>query len=342
MVAAVEARDTEASMFSRRMIPWHNLGTVVPDDVTSRDEVLRLSKLANWNLQFGPFSSLLPRDCDTHLNLRAVIRNNPYYDEELEGTDDYTEKPYNVLGVVGTRYQLVTNEELAEFAEQLLVGGRWETAGSLKYGTLVFMSMALNSKITIDEKGVNETIDNYLVVSNGHDGEHSLTAYVTPIRPVCQNTLNWGLKSATQKITIRHTKSLQDKMNEAVRVLGLTKNYTEEFESSANALFQTKITDAEFDKIIKTAYPEPEESATKTAFTRWNNNIDSLYAIWESDTIEGIKNTKWGAINALEEWQQWGRKVYSDDTEKFWSAATGFEKEVNHEKTKLFQMVSAF
>lgn len=333
MVANLETRGDDASLFSRRMIPWHNLGTVVQDEHTSTEEVLRMANLSDWDLQFGPFSTLLPKNCDTHLNLRAVIRKNPFYDTHED------EKEFNVLGVVGKRYEIVTNEELAEFAEQLLVGGRWETAGSLKYGTLVFMAMALDAEITVDEKGVNEKINSYLVVANGHDGEFPLTAMTTNIRPVCQNTLNWGLKNAQQKITIRHTRSLQGKMQEAARVMKLSRFYNETFQDTANELFQQSVTDDQFMDIVKAYYKEPTAGDSKTTFTRWNNKVDDLHAIWESDTIEGIKNTKWGALNTIEEYIQWGRNVYAGDEEKFWSSASGFEHDGRLEKTKLFETV---
>lgn len=36
----------------------------------------------------------------------------------------------------------------------------------------------------------------YLLFSNGHDGRHAVRVAVTPIRVVCQNTLNLALRKA--------------------------------------------------------------------------------------------------------------------------------------------------
>ncbi|AWN04513.1 hypothetical protein PBI_GRAYSON_185 [Rhodococcus phage Grayson] len=344
MVAALEQRGETASMFSRREVPWHNLGQIVPDDITSTEDVLKLAKLDNWNIRLEPFVKLLHEGYSTHINKFMVVRDNPWYEhlaasEADENGEDYPESPHNVLGIVGSRFEDLSNEAMAEFAEKLLKGGRWETAGSIEHGTRVFMSMALDAEIIIDENGVHEKIESYLVLSNAHNGTGHLSASVTNIRPVCKNTLDWGLQNATQRFDIRHTKSMKDRMAEAERVLNLSTNYNEEFMVSGQALFEAPVTDAEFFDIIATVYPEPDNGKT-SSLNRWNAKVDDIMAIWESDTIEGIKNTGWGALNTLEEEMQWNRGVYKEDTEAFWVAGAGLDKLVQKDKTELFQTVS--
>ncbi|AOZ63767.1 hypothetical protein SEA_WEASELS2_189 [Rhodococcus phage Weasels2] len=338
MPAALEQRGKSVSLFSRRMIPWHNLGQIVQDDITSKEDVLKLAKLNGWNIRLEADADLLPDDYSTKLNLWNVVRNNPWYEDGV----DNGEKKFDVIGKVGSRYNPLQNEELAEFAESLLAGGRWETAGSTEDGTVVFMSMALDSSIVIDEFGVNETIESYLVVRNSHNASSQLTAAVTNIRPVCKNTLDWGLSQAARKVNIRHTSSMQERMIMAKETLDLAAHYNEEFQVSAENLFQVPVTNAEKFDIFATVYPEPDEDGSKLSLTRWNNKMDDLEAIWNSDTIDPIRGTAWGVLNTLEEELQWNRGVYSGDEEAFWVAGSGLDDgTISKKKTNLFNIVSS-
>ena len=332
MVAALEQRGDTASLFSRREIPWHQLGCTVQDDITSTERVLELAKLDHWNLRKEKVQ--FQNGYSTHLDLYEVVRDNPYY-------PDPDKDPYNVLGIVGPRFEILHNEELAEFAELLLEGGRWETAGSILHGTTVFMSMALEAAVVLDPNGAQEKIDSYLVVINSHDGSNNLTAMVTNIRPVCKNTLDQGLRNASRKITIRHTKKMEDRMKEARRTLNLAANYNEEFTASGEALMQTVVNDGYFYDLVSQIYPEPT-NGKKVSLTRWNNKIDDLEAIWKSDTIVDTPAEKnaWGVWNTIEEEFQWNRQVISDKTENFWSAGAGLDKEVQKEKTRLYQKLN--
>ena len=54
-----------------------------------------------------------------------------------------------------------------------------------------------------------------------HDGSASIQAMFTPIRVVCNNTLDAALQLSKNKISIRHTKNAKSRLNEGVRILGL-------------------------------------------------------------------------------------------------------------------------
>lgn len=60
-------------------------------------------------------------------------------------------------------------------------------------------------------------------LTTSHDGFGSMTAAFTPIRVVCQNTLNAALKHHTNCIKIRHTSSAQDRLTQAHQLLGITR-----------------------------------------------------------------------------------------------------------------------
>lgn len=336
-IAHIEERNGKASFFSRReKNPFCHLGEVVPDDITSKADVMKLARLDNWNVRHVDLETLLPTDMSTETDYRMVIRDNPYFD----GGDD---PKTNLLGMVKSRHEIVSNEEMFEFAEKLLIGGRYETAGSLDGGRRIFLSMALDAQIVIDESGINDDINTYLVLSNSHDGSTGLTAAVTPIRVVCTNTLNYALKDAQQKITIRHTKSVQERMQMAVQTLKLATNYETHFKSDAETLLAEPVSDNEFFKIMNAAFPIPTDPS-KTQVKNWTVTMDELNAIWNSGTVEGagIKNTKWGAFQTLSEWDQYTRKVTKGNEEAFWQYGAGLTDLSRDRRTELHDLVATW
>jgi len=55
----------------------------------------------------------------------------------------------------------------------------------------------------------------YVLLMNSHDCSTAVVAATTPIRVVCQNTLNWSLANARQKFSIRHTEAVTQRVHEA-------------------------------------------------------------------------------------------------------------------------------
>lgn len=322
MPAAVEVYEGMAAFASLRTPAWHSLGTVFSDPV-STGEMLRLAYLNDWDVRLEDI--ILPGR--THRQFYATVRTNPF-----DGEAD-------VLGIVKERYNPFQNEELFAFGEALLRDGRWETAGSIKNGTVVFGSLALDREIVLDPSGVEDRVNTYLLVHTSHDGSLSIQASVTPVRVVCQNTLNIALKDASQTYKVRHTKNSAPKLEEATAALDNTHKYLDRFEVTARDLFTTPTTDDEFDLIIAAAYPMPDEANVKGAMTKWANKRDALFDIWNGPTTVGVKNTAWGAYNALTERLDWGRNPRKGDAENAYSAASGFDDATNAEKNRLLSVV---
>jgi phage/plasmid-like protein (TIGR03299 family) len=221
-------------------------------------------------------------------------------------------------------------------------GGRWETAGSIKGGRQVFGSIALERETVLDPDGVSDVVKSYLLVNTSHDGSIAIQASVTPVRVVCANTLALALGQGKRKIKqtfkIRHTQTANGKVQAAREALGLATAYLDSFSIVANELFAAKVTDQKFNDILLTAYPKPDE-ASKAAFTRWNNKIDTLNDIYKGQTNFMIAGSAWGALNAMTERIDWYRNARGENTEAMLAAASGFEAATQAEKNRLFQIV---
>lgn len=321
MVAAVETYGDMAAFASLRTPAWHGLGEVFQNEVTT-SEMLSLAHLDGWNVRTEDI--VLPGR--SHRNYFATVRTNPF-----DGQAD-------VLGVVKDRYVPFQNEELFAFGDNLLDGGRWETAGSIKNGTVVFGSLALDREVVLDASGVEDKVNTYLLVHTSHDGSLSIQASVTPVRVVCQNTLNMAMRGNKQTYKIRHTQKADGRIVAAREALGLAHKYLDAFEVEAASLFAAEVNDQKFFDIVKAAYPMPDADV-KGSMTKWQNKTDVLFDIWNGPTEVGIKGNAWGAYNALTERLDWFRNPRGGDAENVLAAASGFDAATNAEKNRLLSIV---
>ena len=325
MAHMLEQYGDMASFASLRQPAWHGLGTVI-DEAVSTQEMLDLAHLSGWNVRLETVD--LPGR--SHRDYFATVRTNPFDG----GTD--------VLGVVGERYKVLQNEELFTFGDALLDGGRWETAGSIKNGTVVFGSLALDRTTELDPSGRGDKVNNYLLVHTSHDGSLAIQASVTPVRVVCQNTLNMAVgykgKGAKQSFRIRHTQTVQGKVQAAREALGLANQYLDAFDKIAAEMIAKEINDQKFFDIITTIYPKPEENV-KGAMTKWENKIDTLNTIYNGETCVNIKGTAWGAYNALTERLDWYRNPRGGNAESVLAAASGFDPSTTSAKNSMLHVV---
>ena len=322
----LETNGTEAAFASLREPAWHGLGTVFNEEVTTA-QMLELAHLDNWNVRLEPvYVQGVPAERFAVPSF-AVVRTNPF-----DGEAD-------VLSVVGQRYKVLQNEELFDFGATLGSGARWETAGSIKKGRVVFGSLALERETVLDPNGVADKVNTYMLLHTSHDGSVSVQASITPVRVVCANTLNFALRSVKQSFKIRHTQTLDGKMAAAREALGLAERYMDDFDKAAQALFAVPVTDSQVEDIFATAYPKPDKDASKAAVTRWENKRVAVGEILFSDTTYAVKDTAWGVLNALTENLDWNRGVLNDNPESKLTAASGLDSIANAERNRLFSIV---
>lgn len=322
----IETNGTESAFASFREPAWHGLGTVFENEVTT-SEMLRLAHLNGWDVRLEPVTVAGVPTERFALPAFAVVRTNPFDGEK------------DVLSVVGKRYKTVQNEELFDFGATLGSGARWETAGSIKNGRVVFGSLALERETVLDPSGVADKINTYMLLHTSHDGSVSVQASITPVRVVCANTLNFALRSVKQSFKIRHTQTIEGKMAAAREALGLAERYMDDFDKAAQALFETSVTDKQIEDIFAKAYPKPDKDAAKAAITRWENKRVAVGEILFSDTTYGVKDTAWGILNAMTENLDWNRQERNENPEPKLAAASGFDPIANAERNRLFSVV---
>ena len=230
MAHNLETNGNEVAFALRGKPAWHNLANRIfnqDEDVTTQT-MLEEAKLANWNVRLSPLTDHISESWNDVSNASLVIRDNPF------------NKEIDVLATVGKRYKPVQNEELFAFADNIHDADpncRWESAGPLKNGRVVFGTVDIPRTMVLDPQGANDETKLYLIVWTSHDGSVAVQAAVTPVRVVCQNTLNLAMKSAKQSFKIRHTQSVEGRIQVARETLGLALGYFDEFEKEAQSLY---------------------------------------------------------------------------------------------------------
>jgi len=331
MAHELETQNGVASFASFREPAWHGLGTVFTEEKTTT-EMLSAANLSNWNVRLEDVN--IPSHLSSDKNYQYVVRTNPTDNSQTD-----------ILGVVGERYHVLQNEDLFSFGDNILDGGgRWETAGSIRGGRVVFGSLALERETVLDPSGVADKVKTYLLINTSHDGSIAIQASITPVRVVCANTLNLALGSKRgknaikQSFKIRHTQTANGKVQIARETLGLANKYMDAFDVMAKAMIEKEITAGQFNDIILAAYPKPEKDS-KGAVKKWENKVDVINDIYTGEFNGMIANTAWGAFNALTERLDWHRSARGGNNESILAAASGFDATITAEKNRLLKVV---
>lgn len=204
---------------------WHNLGNKLPSQPKKMKDVLIPAGL-DFEVGKLPNKIIFPDGSEQLSDSYFTFRK-----DTIQGVDQYA-----VLGShVGKDYNVLQNEEALNIIEPFFKRKdvSFETAGSLRDGKWTFICCKFNDPIVVDK---NDVIDNYFVIFNSFDGSLSLMAYFTPTRVVCNNTLQMSFRSAKQKITLRHTMNLKNRMHEATRILIEGKKNGELFQERAQTM----------------------------------------------------------------------------------------------------------
>jgi phage/plasmid-like protein (TIGR03299 family) len=331
MAHEIETQNGVASFASFREPAWHGLGTVFTDEKTTK-EMLELANLSNWDVRLEDLET--PAHLSSDKNYQYVLRTNPTNNSQTD-----------ILGVVGERYHVMQNEDLFSFGDNILDGGgRWETAGSLRGGRVVFGALALERETILDPNGVADKVKTYLLINTSHDGSIAIQASITPVRVVCANTLNLALNTTKKKngvkqsFKIRHTQTASGKVAVARETLGLAHKYMDSFDVMANAMIQKEVNAQQFNDIILAAYPKPEKDS-KGAFKKWKNKVDVINDIYTGEFNGMIAGNAWGAFNALTERLDWYRSARGGSNESILASASGFDPAITAEKNRLLKIV---
>ena len=302
-------RNKRHSMFSVKEKPWHQLGLVVDKALTSAEAI----EAANLDFE-----------------VEKIENYTRYGNKELTTTSFSTVRTDipRVLGSVGKDYTVVQNKNAFKFFDDIVGEGKaiFETGGVLGKGEQIFITAKLPKTIVL--KNVDE-IEQYLLLSNSHDGSRSIEVLFTPIRVVCNNTLTAALQMAKNRVKIRHTASVEERLADAHKLLGIHTTLMEEQEQMFNLMAGKQLSVQEFKTYACNVFlTKPELAALAVAgldkiesgiiSTRKVNVIDKVAQYFEygpGQAMTSARGTMWGAYNAVTGYFH-NMKDFKEDTTK--------------------------
>jgi phage/plasmid-like protein (TIGR03299 family) len=203
------------------------------------------------------------------------------------------------LGLVSPSYQIVQNDLMAEMADILAgEGAKCHTAGSLYSGQIVWLLAVLDRELFID--GDPSKYASYLLLTQGHDGKHSVTFANTPTRVVCANTMHAALDGAKAKISLRHTANVASRLDEVRKALGMANQYIDRFEQVANQLTTIPMTLKDIEAFTVKLIPTDPNSEHPYKTEAQRQEIAELFA--GSKTLVDVPFTAYRAFQAVAEW----------------------------------------
>lgn len=315
-------------------IAWHGLGQIFDRPMFVK-EALELSH-ANYNVEMQPVAALSQevldlmaegRDIPSDTLLKLIVDNS----KATVRTDNG-----KALGMVSNSYGIVQNEDAFKFIDLLCSGELAdrdhtpiiETAGVLGKGERVFVTAKFPEPIRLDNAG-NDVVDMYVVFTTSHDGSGAVNCIITPIRVVCNNTLNFALANNSGRINYRHTSRVMERldlMNRenrefAYATLKSFDIYTNSLKEHFEHLQRIKIAEAEANKIIAEVAMSPDSFKAFTADGINSKDITTrsrnLYTSMQEALYDGIGQDKGEQGTAM--WLLNGVTTYFQNSKKFGS-----------------------
>ena len=313
------------SFFSVKEKAWHGLGQIVLDYPTSA-EALKFAGL-DYSVE----------------KRKLYTQPNEYENPQITVPDYYaTLRSDNnqVLGIVGKDYEVIQNTDAFNFFDAIVGGDgiQYETAGALGKGERIFITAKLPSYIKV---GRDDLIEQYLFLTTSHDGYGSITAAFTPIRIVCNNTLNAAMKNHSNTIKIRHTANAKERLEQTHNVMGISNQLAQQLENVFDNWTKVKVNDPELQRLIQLAMVPNKEVLENIQSGKWdelstcfNNICSSVYEYSMSSPTQQTETTKgtlFGAYNAVTGYFQNVRN-YKDDEAKLKSLLYGGTAQLRTQK----------
>lgn len=263
------------SMFYVRETPWHGLGTKVMEAPDSEGALIAAG--LNWNVIQEP---IFTGENEPIRGYKANIRDSDR----------------RVLGVVTDRYKVIQNQEAFAFTDELLGQGvRYETAGSLQDGKKVWLLAHMPHEYIIS----GERISPYLLFSNTHDGSGAIKVALTPIRVVCNNTLNLALSTAKRSWSMVHTGDIRSKMQEARDTLFMAERYMDELGKEFEALRLKKLSDQKVMEYIEVLLPVEDGSTPQQIKNIERLREDMKIRYFDAPDLQDTGKNAYRFINAV-------------------------------------------
>lgn len=306
-------------MYSVKYAPFKYNGAVNVENCKTAEDVMSSAEL-NWQVAKCPLVAKIHSNNGVNNTDNGFVYNDNNYVGCNNAYATYR-TDYNIpLGIVKERYTIVQNSDAFKFFNDAIGKDKaiWQTAGYFGNGERIFVSAKLPNTIVVNGK---DPVENYLVFTTSHDGSSGVKILFTPIRVVCQNTLNAAIANATNYVSFKHTNSVHKNIDIAKDILAICERNVFNLEQQYNKFAKAECGDT-YAQIIFAKTILSENDMTNLLQTGHNVHqiiMRDVQAIQDSNIsmkkvnvlseinnyyYEGIGQkeyigTKWGVLNAI-------------------------------------------
>ena len=278
-MANVNVRPSEAIKSS-----WQLFGTPFDRPVTI-EEAIKTAGL-DYTVDAQPLLRVPKEVIDAILNGESIDFTPTRQNIITSHKSTFRTDNNSTLGVVGRDYGIVDNTKAFEFINFIKeVSGEEpmiETAGALGYGERMFVTCRLGDDCYLN--GNTDAVKNYVVFTNSHDGSGAVMAFFTPVRVICQNTLNMAIRGAVNKVVFKHTKNVNTRLDweieqnrrKALEVFSKSVQFSQTFMDRMLQLKSETLTTEEIRDITHKMYLTPKQF---DLFTQNNFSVDGIEEI---------------------------------------------------------------
>jgi len=287
--------------WSNTKVPWHRLGVSMRG--LQRAEEMLVAAQAGFEVKLSQVAAV-----DDDGNLIVNPDGSPVIIEDSRATIRINnDGSYDGLATVGTRFAVHQNREVLNRALEIVGASSgdavMDVVGVLDRGREFFATIDLGA-LVIDPAGVNDKIDRYLIVRNGHNGKVPITYANTDVRAVCKNTLRLGLQSASGIYKARHTPSSDVSVEDARIVLGMSVEWSKNFKVMAERMLAINVpySSQKLDRVINKVFP-----AKRTETDRMRKNREETIALVRGLYVNernagGFGENGWAVYNSIVEY----------------------------------------
>ena len=139
----------------------------------------------------------------------------------------------------------------------------------------------------------------YLVFFNSHDGSSGVKVAMTPVRVVCQNTLNLALGSAKRIWTAKHTENVLLRVQNARETLQLANSYMAELGKGIYDLTNIKLSDRKVQEFISEFFPVTEDLTDGQRKNNLRLQEDLKARYYNAPDLSWVGKNGWRFVNAV-------------------------------------------
>ena len=309
--------------FRIKGIPFRYKGAINVEDCKTAEEVIVKAGL-DWEVAKCPLVAKMPFDGVIDMTSLPVeesfVRGSELYRDCPNAYATYRTDRNIPLGIVKEKYTEVQNIDAFNFFNDAIGKNKaiWQTAGFFGNGERIFVSAKLPDSIYVNGK---DPVDNYLVFTTSHDGSSGVKILLTPIRVICENTLNAAIRNATNYVSFRHTASVHQNIDTAREILGICQQKVQFLSEQYEAMSKIKMTDNDVNKYFADLIltDKEQQNIIDTGHTleqliakNWKAIDDSDISMKKVNVLHNMREyyeigpgqqqylgTGWGAYNAV-------------------------------------------